>query len=349
MWLVNYTSDPLLENISWLQTASQARHADIRELHIGLVNLMPDSAYFSTIIDWGKLLNISDQSLHIHMHYINLNWCARRWKAQLHASKYGKTLKDALSEWLDWVICTGADLETSWDKISDLAFYEEFSQIIYEIESGSITSWIFSCFSFHMLMEIRYGVKKTIRQKKNWGVFKHTVPQWERQHYLNRWVDSSFNSISSRWWDITASDIKTQDVTILNYCENEHKSIGAITDKKMNFLWIQTHPEYDDLWLLKEFLRDFNLWEVGIDDIPDFINPSWKILLEKYMQAGKIESEQRKEIYKKIYPHINITWKNSGILLIHKWISWVLKLTGYDRHVKYMDWVDANNPINFLD
>lgn len=357
MSLINYLGDPTLEDLPGVEGKRRGETARIRELHFGFANLMPDSAYFQTIKDWAQLINLADQSLKVHLHYLNLEGVVRAGRAAEHAERYGSRVENSLNKGLDAVILTGANTEHDYPDLGDVPYRKDFDCLVEAIEKGPVTSGLFSCFAFHTLMKTKFGVERTLghpssSDPKEWGVVPHFVPKSARNHYLTHGGDTHFDAVSSRWGDISAQDAEAAGLTVLNQADTSRHSVGAITDHKMNFLGLQTHSEYDSLGLLKEFLRDWNLFREGTlkePERPTFLTAKGKVLLDDLLTSAEvITSEQRKAFYAVIEPEVKVTWKAPGTTLIHRWASGVLKLTSYERKRKYMRGVDPNDPMSFL-
>jgi len=254
---------------------------------------------------------------------------------------------------LDALIFTGANTEHDFKTLNEVPYLPDFQKLVKAIEEGPVTSGLFSCFAFHTLLETKYGVQRTLGvpengDEKNWGVIPHFVPKSARKHVLTRGGDTNFNALSSRWGDISAEQAEQAGFIVLNQAENVRQSVGAATDPKMNFVGIQTHSEYDSLGLLKEYLRDLNLFKEGKlaePTFPTFLTPEGELLLREFTASGVVGSRARREFYGEIEPEVKVTWKAPGTALIHRWVSSVLKLTSYDRHRKYMKGVDPENPL----
>jgi len=357
MSLINYAGDPTLKDLTGVEDKARGETARFRELHFGIANLMPDSAYFQTIKDWAQLINLADQSLQIHLHYLNLEGVERHGEAAAHAQAYGKRVEVALEAGLDALIVTGANTEHDFETLRDVPYAKDFKRLVAAIESGPVTSGLFSCFAFHTLLETKFGVQRTLgiperEDEKNWGVIPHFVPQPARQHFLTRGGDTHFDGISSRWGDISAEQATEAGFLVLNQADNVRQSVGAATDSKMNFVGLQTHSEYESLGLLKEYLRDWNLYQAGTLSepvFPTFLTETGIKKLKEFTSRGASNSTQRKLFYTEIEPEVRVTWKAPGTAFIHRWVSGVLKLTSYDRHKKYMNGVDPENPLKFLD
>jgi homoserine O-succinyltransferase len=65
-----------------------AQHQDIRELHIGLLNMMPDSALGATERQFFRLIGESNPIAQFYMHPFTLDTISRGEKAQAHIDQH---------------------------------------------------------------------------------------------------------------------------------------------------------------------------------------------------------------------------------------------------------------------
>jgi homoserine O-succinyltransferase/O-acetyltransferase len=66
----------------------RALHQDIRELHIGLLNMMPDAALEATERQFFRLIGQSNQIAQFYVHPFTLDALPRSAKAQEHVQRY---------------------------------------------------------------------------------------------------------------------------------------------------------------------------------------------------------------------------------------------------------------------
>ena len=69
-------------------SSEDALHQDIRELHIGLLNMMPDSALAATERQFFRLVGESNQIAQFYMHPFSLPQLPRGEKGQAHVDKF---------------------------------------------------------------------------------------------------------------------------------------------------------------------------------------------------------------------------------------------------------------------
>ena len=81
MPLVEHNALPAFEKLRQhgekVLTLEQAVHQDIRELHVGLLNMMPDAALVATEIQFMRLLGSSNQIVQFFVHPFTVNGLPR--------------------------------------------------------------------------------------------------------------------------------------------------------------------------------------------------------------------------------------------------------------------------------
>src|SRR4030066_479538 len=86
-----------------------ALHQDIRELHIGLLNMMPDAALAAAARQFFRLIGESNQIAQFYMHPFTLDALPRSAEAQAYVSQYYESFAQIKKQGLDALIITGAN------------------------------------------------------------------------------------------------------------------------------------------------------------------------------------------------------------------------------------------------
>ena len=87
----------------------RAQHQDIRELHIGILNLMPDAALEATERQFMRLVGGSNQIAQFKIHLFSVPEIDRGEKARAHIAAYYETFEHIKKVGLDALIITGAN------------------------------------------------------------------------------------------------------------------------------------------------------------------------------------------------------------------------------------------------
>ncbi len=187
-----------------------AVHQDIRELHIGLLNMMPDSALEATERQFFRLIGESTPVAQLFVHPFSLDVLPRGERARQHIATYYESFEKLKEEGLDALIITGANVVGS--NLPAEVFWEPFKEVADWAEQN-VTSTLCSCLATHALLEYRYDQRRETQPQKKWGVFKHHVV--ESRHPLVEGINSRFDVPHSRW--NTVYPEQYQSYPIANY------------------------------------------------------------------------------------------------------------------------------------
>ena len=75
-------------------SADRADHQDIRELHIGVLNMMPDAALQATERQFLRFLGASNRIVQLHVHLFGAPGQIRKGSAAEHVSNYYESLDE---------------------------------------------------------------------------------------------------------------------------------------------------------------------------------------------------------------------------------------------------------------
>ena len=83
---------------------ARAQKQDIREMHIGLLNMMPDAALEATERQFFRIIGDSNQIAQFHMHPFSLPELSRGEKATAHIEQYYDSFESIKAAGLDALI-----------------------------------------------------------------------------------------------------------------------------------------------------------------------------------------------------------------------------------------------------
>ena len=87
-----------------------AASREVRELHIGLLNMMPDKALEATERQFFRLVGESNQIARFYVHPFTLKELQRSKQGRDHVDRYYKSFEQVQSDGLDALIITGANV-----------------------------------------------------------------------------------------------------------------------------------------------------------------------------------------------------------------------------------------------
>ncbi len=326
-----------------------AKKQDIRELHIGLLNMMPDAAIEATERQFLRLIGESNPIAQFYVHPFSLDELGRGKKARAYIDEHYETFDQVREQGLDALIVTGANVTHS--ELSQ----EEFWEPLIEVASWAqeeVTSTMCSCLATHALLEYRYGHKRVVQPRKKWGVFEHIVV--DRQHPLVSSANTRFDVPHSRWNTIYPEQYDAAGLRTLVTGDDGCIHLATSPDG-IRTVYLQGHPEYDSVSLLKEYKRDAMAFLFGeADEHPPFpsnylgrfeeaVLSEFRLRAQNALKQGSQIPEFPENL---ILKSLDNTWHDTGSAIVGKWIGLIYQITNLDRHKPFMDGIDINNPLN---
>jgi homoserine O-succinyltransferase len=329
----------------------QAIHQDIREMHIGLLNMMPDAALEATERQFFRLVGESNQIAQFYLHPFTVREIKRNAEGQAHVQQYYTDFEDIKKEGLDALIITGANV--IGPELSDQPFWEPLKEIV-EWAYDNVTSTLCSCLATHAVLEFRYRQKRRPLPQKRWGVYSHKVV--DTGHPLVSGMNTRFDVPHSRYNQVDREQFAQAGLKIL--VESVEAGVHqAVSEDGFRIVMSQGHPEYDVISLLKEYKREVGRYIQGeTDEYPPFPENYFslqnKAVLEEYqdrlmnaMQAGEPLPEFPEHL---LLPSLDNTWHDSAEAVINNWIGKVYQITHNDQRLPFREGIDPNNPLGLL-
>jgi homoserine O-succinyltransferase len=326
----------------------RALHQHISELHIGLLNMMPDAALAATERQFFRLVGESNPIAQFYVHPFTLPELPRSTDAQAHVDRYYDTFDQLRVEGLDALIITGANVVGP--ELSNQPFWEPLIRVI-DWAAENVTSTLCSCLATHAVLQFRYGQKRVPQPRKIWGVYSHRVE--DKRHPLVNDVNTRFDVPHSRWNAITRAQFDAAGLKVLV----ESAQVGvhlATSGDGLRFVFFQGHPEYDTISLLKEYKREVTRFARGeSDDYPPFpenyLYLQQKAVLDEYrgrLSRARDADEPAPEFPEALLtPHLENTWHDTGEAIVGNWMGLVYQLTHSDRRKPFMDGIDPADPL----
>ncbi len=256
MPIVAHTDLPTFERLrdegQTILDPDRALHQDIRELHIGLLNMMPDAALAATERQFLRLINESNQIAQFYVHPFTLDALPRAADARDHIERYYEPFERIREEGLDALIITGANV--SHPNLADEPFWGPLIEVI-DWAAENVTSTLCSCLATHAVLQFRYGQRRYPLPGKRWGVYAHRVVN--KRHPLVNDVNTLFDVPHSRFNEIGRDQFDAAGLRVL--VESEQAGVHlAVSEDGFRLVFFQGHPEYDTVSLLKEYKREVN-------------------------------------------------------------------------------------------
>jgi len=353
MPLVAHTELPtfrrLQEEGEEILTPDRAEHQCIRELHIGLLNIMPDAALEATERQFFRLVGACNQIAQFHVHPFTIDGLERGPAALAHIRTYYESFERIKQDGLDALIISGANV--THDHLQDEPFWQPLTEV-FEWAHQHVTSVLCSCLATHAVIQHSYGVERTRLSAKRWGVYPHTVV--DKKHPLVAEINTRFDVPHSRFNEVFRADMEKHGLKILVASQEAGVHL-AVSPDGFRTVFFQGHPEYDDISLLKEYKREVMRFYHGeCEDYPPFpdnyFKPEIQALLTDYAQQVKSAKAAGQAIAPmpeaQIIDELDITWRDSAKAVFNNWLGKVYQITNEDRRLPFMNGVDPDNPLD---
>lgn len=353
MPLIAHTALPtfrrLQEEGEEILTPDRARQQCIRELHIGLLIIMPDAALEATERQFLRLLGACNQIAQFHIHLFTIDGLPRSAETKAHIQKYYESFSQIKQEGLDALIISGANV--SRENLQDEDFWQPLTEV-FSWAQENVTSILCSCLATHAYLQYCYDIKRTRIPAKRWGVYAHKII--DKQHPLIAEINSRIDVPHSRYNEVFQADMEKHGLKIL-IASREAGVHLAVSPDGFRVVFFQGHPEYDDISLLKEYKREvIRFFQNQRPDYPPFpehyFSEELQDLLTEYAEIVKT-AKKTTGVFPTmpeplIIPQLDNTWRDSAKALFNNWLGKVYQLTHADRRLPFMAGIDAKNPLN---
>ena len=326
----------------------RALHQDIRELHIGFLNMMPDTALRATERQFIRLVGSCNRIAQFFVYPFSLPGLPRGDETLEYIGRYYSEFEDLQASGLDALIITGANV------IKPSLETEPFWQPLMEVMNWAqenVASTLCSCLATHAVLKHLHGINRKPLREKRWGVFSHQVSS--PRHPLLREINTRFDVPHSRHNDISREQLERANLTVL--VESQEGGVHmAVSPDQFRIIYLQGHPEYDTHSLQKEYKREvFRYLNGELHKAPPF--PAHYFPEKAARIAERFVREAELALWEdlplpdfletEIGPELDNTWGDTAKAIVANWLGLVYRLTNLDRRKQYMDGVDPGNPL----
>ncbi|MGK0271030.1 MAG: homoserine O-succinyltransferase [Cocleimonas sp.] len=347
------TFERLREEGQTILRPGQAARQDIRALHIGILNMMPDAAMEATERQFCRLIGESNPIVQFHVHLFSLPGIERSKESQKHIEEHYQTFEDIKAKGIDALIITG--INVTQPKLSLEPFWEPLSEV-FNWTYDNVTSTLCSCLATHASLELQYDQARYNLGYKRWGVFSHRVKN--RQHPLVKGINTRFDVPHSRFNQIDDTQFEASGLHIL--AESDEAGVQmAVSPDGFRTVYFQGHPEYDSVSLLKEYKREVGLFSLAFNRGENVEYPPFPLnYFDKHTQAifneykyrliESISNASKPPVFPEhlILDRIDNSWHDTAAAILANWMGLVYQITNMDRDKPFMDGINPNDPLN---
>jgi homoserine O-succinyltransferase len=325
----------------------RAVHQDIRELHIGFLNMMPDAALEATERQFIRLVGGCNRIAQVYVYPFSLPGLPRSAETLAFIDRYYSRFEDLCSQGLDALVITGANVANP--ALDQEPFWHPLIEVI-DWARENVVSTLCSCLATHAMLKYFHGIERVPLPAKRWGVFSHRVCRPD--HPLLREINTRFDVPHSRYNDIPRAALEQEGLTVL--AESEEGGVHmVVSPDQFRMVYFQGHPEYDTNSLLKEFKREVKRYARGERDLPPYprhyFGDEARAIADQYLAAARQARDGAGELPgdldERMGPWLDNTWGDTGKAIINNWLGLVYQLTNLDRRKLFMDGVDPSDPL----
>ena len=326
----------------------RAQRQDIRELHIGFLNMMPDAALAATERQFLRLVGASNRIAQLFVHPFTMAGVKREGAARERVERFYEPFERLKREGLDALIVTGANVTEA--DITREAFWEPLIEVL-DWGRESVASMLCSCLASHAVFQWLHGVQRTHLPAKRWGVYSHRVR--DGAHPLVAGINTRFETPHSRFNDVPREEMEAAGLKVLVESK-EGGVLVATSPDGFRFVYFQGHPEYDRESLLKEYKREVGRYIRGeCEDYPphpeNYFAPPvaqrFAAYREEVVRARESGSAAPGFPEAEVLPELDNTWTDTGKALVNNWLGLVYQITDYDRRRPFAPGVDPDDPL----
>ncbi len=342
------TFDLLREQGEEVLELGHALHQDIRELHIGFLNLMPNASFKATERQFLRLVGSSNQIVQFYIYLFTIEGVDRDEDTQKYIDSYYTDFDSIKEAGLDSLIITGTNPANP--NLEQEPFWKPLGEVV-DWANSNVTSVLCSCLAVHAIVKQLHNIERQRLERKRWGVYSHRITH--TRHPLLRNINTRFDVPHSRNNDISAEQLRAAGFEIL--AQGPESGVHmAVSPDMFRIVFLQGHPEYDRISLLKEYKREVNRYFVGErENYPDSPENYFTPEVDQIVDSFKIRLEQTKVNgqsppafpEQEIEPYLDNTWRDTGKSIFDNWLGLVYQLTNVDRHLAFTDNVDPDDPL----
>jgi homoserine O-succinyltransferase len=323
----------------------QAVHQDIRELHIGFLNMMPDGALVATERQFIRLVGNCNRIAQFYVYPFSLPGLARSDETREYIERYYCDFEDLKEQGLDALIITGANVANPL--LEEEPFWEPLMEVVRWADQN-VASTLCSCLATHALLKYLHAIERQPLAQKRWGVYSHRISS--PGHPLLRGINTRFDVPHSRHNEISRQQLEKAGLTIL--ADSEEGGVHmAVSRDQFRLIYFQGHPEYDINSLLKEFKREVLRHVTGDLDAPPsfpanyFHGEAVQLANQMKQQLKSGDQSALDMLEKDLETLLDNTWGDTAKAVVINWLGLVYQVTNLDRTKQFMQGIDPDDPL----
>jgi homoserine O-succinyltransferase len=309
----------------------RAEHQDIRELHIGFLNMMPDAALQATERQFIRLVGGCNRIAQFFVYPFSLPGLPRSAQTLDYIEQYYYYRRECREP----LAAAGAVLGSAYRGR----------------QLGTGQCGIYSVFlpgdARAAKTPARYRAPASASQAL--GRIQLSTPE----HPLLREINTRFDIPHSRYNDISREQLEAAGLPVLVDSREGGVHLAASPDQ-FRVIYMQGHPEYDVASLLKEYRRELKRFASGeLETAPPFPEHYFGDQAQEYaaaqlqraLQARTSGAQFDDTLEQDLAGLLDNTWGDTAKAVINNWLGLVYRVTNIDRKQQFMPGVDAEDPL----
>ena len=226
-------------------------------LRVGLVNTMADGALAATERQFLRLVAAGAPHCGVELHLCELPEIPRAPAARSHLDAHYVDLRALRAARPQALIVSGANIPDP--DLDRLVHRDTLAELIAWAEA-EVPRTLYSCLATHAVLQFRHGRRRRPLAAKRWGVFGHRLVR--PGHPLTAGLRDGLMIPHSRWNDVPAEDFVAAGLEVL-VVDAEDGGVHLAASRDLRQVFMQGHPEYDPVSLLKEHKREVDRFASG--------------------------------------------------------------------------------------
>jgi homoserine O-succinyltransferase len=220
-----------------------------RNLTIGLINNMPDSALEATERQFTSLLDSASDGITIRLRLYSLPGVPRKGMSADRVREFYSSTEELFDTQLDGLIVTGREPLTP--NLRDEPYWDAFTNVL-DWARNNTYSTVWSCLAAHAAVLYEDDIRRIKSTQKYFGVFDC---ESVANQPLTAGLPSRFKIPHSRWNGLPEKELVARGYEVLSRAPGAGVDIFAKQHRSL-FVFLQGHPEYESNTLLLEYQRD---------------------------------------------------------------------------------------------
>ncbi|MBX2869680.1 MAG: homoserine O-succinyltransferase [Acidiferrobacterales bacterium] len=326
----------------------RAKQQDIRELHIGILNMMPDAALEATERQFLRLVGSCNRIAQFHTHLFTFPEIPRDEKSKSHIDKYYRSFESLQEEGLDAIILSGAN--PAQPEIEKEPFWEPLGAVV-EWAKDNVCSVMCSCLATHAVVQQLWGIRRYKLADKRWGVYSNRIT--DAVHPLIANINTRFDAPHSHVYEVNAGQFEKRHLPVLAQSREADLHL-AVSPDGLRFVFFQGHPEYDAVSLLKEYKREVVRYiESQRETYPPYPEHYFSKEARDILEQHKRLVERARGDFSSLpqFPDAEVeglvdnTWSDTGKAIVNNWLGLIYQVADQERGKVFMDGVNPADPL----